>query len=76
MTNAADHITGSVKNLVTITADFSNIPTWKFALQVGKDGLSYYKVDFEIQMTCFSAYTKYELIYKGVNYGPVAAEYV
>ena len=43
---------------------------------MGKDGMLYYKVNFQIQMTCYSAYTKYELIYNGVNYGLVTAEYV
>ena len=65
-----------VNDLVHVTADFTTIPTSWLDTTMGKDGLLYYKVDFEVQMTCYSAYTKFELIYKGVNYGPVTAEYV
>jgi len=73
---AIDKALDGVKDLLTITADFSHLTAWNAKTAMGQDGLYYYKVDFAIQMTCYSAYTKYELIYNGVNYGEVTAEYV
>lgn len=65
-----------VKDLVTVTADFGQIPPNFFPVEFGRDNVAYYKIEFGIRMTCYSAYTNYELIYKEINYGPVAAEYV
>ena len=62
--------------LVKVEADLSRIPTRLIKQTMGADGVLYYRIDFEIEITHFSAYTKYELIYQGVNYGSVAAEYV
>ena len=62
--------------LVQVEADLSRIPTHLIKQTVGADGALYYKYDYQIEVTHFSAYTKYELIYQGVNYGSVAAEYV
>ena len=65
-----------VVNLVQVTADFRQIPTHVFPTTIGKDQQLYYDLEFEIEITYYSAYTKYELIYNGTNYGPVSAEYV
>lgn len=65
-----------VFTLVNIEADLSRIPATSLRTQMGKDNQLYYKIEYEIEVTYFSAYTKYELIYKGINYGPVTAEYV
>lgn len=65
-----------VATLVVITADFKRIPTTAFPTKLGADHQLYYVLHYEIEITYYSAYTKYELIYDGVNYGPVAAEYV
>lgn len=65
-----------VVELVRVTADLRRIPTHNFPTTFGKDGLLYYDLKFEIEITYYSAYTKYELIYDGKNYGPVSAEYV
>ena len=62
--------------LVKVEADLSRIPARLIKQKVGADGALHYIIDFEIEITHFSAYTKYELIYQGVNYGAVAAEYV
>ena len=62
--------------LVQVEADLSRIPTHLIKKIVGADRALYYRYDYEIEVTHFSAYTKYELIYQGVNYGSVAAEYV
>ena len=59
-----------------VKADLSPIPLARFPKATGADGHSYLKVDFHIEITCYSAYTKFELIHGGKNYGPVAAEYV
>ncbi|KAA6410639.1 MAG: hypothetical protein FRX48_06062 [Lasallia pustulata] len=65
-----------VAHLVTLTADLSRVSITKFPKLVGKDGLSYYNVTFQIEITHYSAYTKYELIHNGINYGAINAEYV
>ena len=62
--------------LVNVTADLSRVPVCNFPQFIGRDGNLYYNVDFAVEVTYFSAYTKYELIHGGVNYGSVAAEYV
>ncbi|KAL8736565.1 MAG: hypothetical protein Q9181_002356 [Wetmoreana brouardii] len=65
-----------VQSLVQVSADLGRIPIYKFAKATGSDGRVYYKVDFQIEVTHYSAFTKYELIHDGINYGPVTAEYV
>ena len=62
--------------LVKVEADLSQIPKSKIPKTKGADGKFYYKLDYEIQVTFLSAYTKYELFYGGENYGLVNAEYV
>ena len=69
-------LTESVTQLVKVEADLSRIPKNQIPKTKGADGKMYYKVDYVIQVTYLSAYTKYELIYGGVNYGLVTAEYV
>ena len=65
-----------VTQLVHLTADLSKIPTHLLPTRKGADGHTYYDIDFEIQITYYSAYTTYELIHNGINYGRVASEYV
>ena len=62
--------------LVHLTADLTQIPIAALPKVMGADGCLYYKVKFKIEVTCYSAYTTYELIHDGKNYGPVRAEYV
>ena len=62
--------------LVDLKADFSQIPRSAFPKVRGADGRLYYKLNCNIEITCYSAYTTYELIHNGKNYGPVRAEYV
>ncbi|MCJ1471604.1 hypothetical protein MMC13_000244 [Lambiella insularis] len=66
----------SVKKLVRVVADLSNVPLHEFIRRTGADGHDYYCINFQLEVTYFSAYTQYELIHKGRNYGPVAAEYI
>ena len=61
---------------MTVDADLSRIPNGAFPQKRGKDGKIYYEVNYEIEITFLSAFTKYELIHNGVNYGAVHAEYV
>lgn len=72
----ADRAPDGLQCVLSLNADLSSIPASSIQTSTGKDGELYYKIAYAIQMTCYSAYTKYELIYKGVNYGPVIAEYV
>lgn len=62
--------------MVVLTANLSRVPITKFPKEKGKDKCFYYRIDFEIEITHYSAYTKYELIHGGINYGAVKAEYV
>ena len=65
-----------VLRLVDVKADLSQIPLAAFPKVRVADGCLYYIVEFKLEITFYSAYTKYELIYNGKNYGPVRAEYV
>lgn len=62
--------------LVKMEADLSRIPANQFKQALGADQKLHYQINIEFQVTFYSAYTKYELVYGGVNYGQVAAEYV
>lgn len=62
--------------LVELVADLSRVRPAFFTVATGRDGKLWYDVDFEVEVTFLSAFTKYELIYKTVNYGAVQAEYV
>lgn len=62
--------------LVDLKADLSQIPVAAFPKVMGADSRLYYKVAVKIKITCHSAYTHYELIHNGKNYGSVRAEYV
>ncbi|KAL8653946.1 MAG: hypothetical protein Q9226_003636 [Calogaya cf. arnoldii] len=70
------YIDARVCKLVTVIADLSRIPRHKLPQVIGADGLLYYRISYAVEITYCSAYTKYELIYDNVNYGPVTAEYV
>ena len=62
--------------LVELKADLSQIPFAEIPKVMGADGRLYYKFAVKIKVTCYSAYTNYELVHDGKNYGPVRAEYV
>lgn len=67
---------GEVKHLARLTADLSCIPVSELVQKLGKDGKKYYVIYYEIEMTYYSAQTKYCLVYKQVKYDSVTAEYV
>ena len=67
---------GNVKHLARLTADLSCIPAGELTRNMGKDGKWYYVVYYDIEMTYYSASTKYALVYKGVRYDSITAEYV
>lgn len=62
--------------LVTVSADLSLLPSDGFRKVRGADDNLYYEINYSIEITYYSGYTTYELIYNNTNYGPVAAEYV
>ncbi|KAL8786640.1 MAG: hypothetical protein Q9213_002669 [Squamulea squamosa] len=65
-----------VRKLVIVTADLSRIPLHTLPKIIGADNMVYYEFGFHIEVTYYSAYTKYEMVHSGTNYGPVIAEYV
>ena len=65
-----------VRHLTRLTANLTCIPTEDLGRKTGKDGHEYYVVYYDIEMTYFSAHTKYTLVYKQVRYDSVTAEYV
>ncbi|KAL8819859.1 MAG: hypothetical protein Q9191_007642 [Dirinaria sp. TL-2023a] len=66
----------NVKHLARLTADLSCIPSGELTKKMGKDGRWYYVVYYDIEMTYYSASTKYAMVYKGVRYDSITAEYV
>jgi len=71
-----DGSTAGIRDLVTVTADLSRIPEKLFRQQRGTDGEMWYAIGLKIEVTYYSACTKYELVHNGINYGTVTAEYV
>ncbi|KAL8851909.1 MAG: hypothetical protein Q9221_003236 [Calogaya cf. arnoldii] len=67
---------GDVRYLARLTADLSCIPANDLAQKTGKDGRQYYSVHYDIEMTYYSAHTKYAMVYKNVKYDSVTVEYV
>ena len=65
-----------VRQLARLTADLSCIPIGELNRKMGKDGKEYYVIYYDIEMTYYSAHTKYALVYKQVKYDSVTAEYV
>ncbi|KAL8945798.1 MAG: hypothetical protein Q9222_007709 [Ikaeria aurantiellina] len=65
-----------VQVLAKVSADISRIPPSDIPRATGADGHVYFRIAFSIEVTHYSAYTTYELIHGGINYGPVTAEYV
>ena len=65
-----------VQVLTVVHADLGRIPTNLLPKKTAKDGKLYWVLRFALEITYLSAFTKYELIHNGVNYGPVYAEYV
>ena len=67
---------GDVAHLADLKADLSRIPAHKISIKRGEDGLRYYSLDYQIQITHYSASTTYELIHDGVNFGEVSAQLI
>ena len=59
-----------------LTIDLSCIPEEDIDRSVGQDGEDYYRCDLYIEMTMYSASTKFEMVYKDIRYSTVEAEYV
>ncbi|MCJ1392989.1 hypothetical protein MMC18_005861 [Xylographa bjoerkii] len=75
-TGAPMYLDSSVKDLVKLKADLSCIPESTIEQRQGKDGNVYYYCSWHIEMSNYSASTMYELVYKGVHYASVKAEYI
>ncbi|MCJ1269841.1 hypothetical protein MMC22_009734 [Lobaria immixta] len=70
------YLNSNVVKVVELNADFGLVPKQKLLQKVNPNGVPYYEISLQIEVTCFSAYTKYELIHDNINYGAVSAEYV
>ncbi|KAL9119325.1 MAG: hypothetical protein Q9187_004122 [Circinaria calcarea] len=69
-------LTNDVMELGQVKADLRGIPKASLEKRLGEDDRWYYNVDFEIEMTCYAAKTKYTPVYKGKRYEPATMEYV
>jgi hypothetical protein len=58
-----------------LKADLNAISTTSIPTSVGKDGISYYKCDYQIKAAFFSAHIEWTLWYQDVCYGTVKAKY-
>jgi len=69
---------GTVKcrQLVKLTADLNRIPKTAMKREKGPDNMWYYKIRFQIAMTCHSAHISFDLLHRGTKYGSVEAEYM
>ncbi|KAI0865907.1 actin-like ATPase domain-containing protein [Xylaria cubensis] len=56
-------------------ADLNKIPKDKLEKEKGADGQLYYKIGFQIQMTCHSANISFDLLHEGIKYGSVETDY-
>jgi hypothetical protein len=63
------------KELVTLTADLSPLPTDQMPQGKGADGQMYFICRYEIRTKFHSAHTTYSLWYDNKCYGAVNAEY-
>ena len=59
-----------------LNVDLSTVPEESLDRSKGADGELYYRCDYEIEVTHYSASTRYGLVYKGIKYNTVEAEYV
>ena len=59
-----------------LNIDLSTIPEETLDRDRGEDDKLYYRCNFQVEVTHYSASTRYELVYKGVKYDTVEAEYV
>jgi hypothetical protein len=65
-----------VTKLAELTADLRTIPEDQIKREPGADGKEHYKMNFDVEMICYSAATSYILIYEGVKYNTVTTEWV
>ena len=56
--------------------DLQRIPEHTIERRTGFDSKEHYYCEYEVEVTHYSASTRYELVYKGVRFGAVTAEYV
>jgi len=59
-----------------LTADLNQIPKETMRKEKAPDNLWYYKIPFQIEMTCHSANISFDLLHEGTKYGSVKAEYM
>ncbi|KAK8066144.1 hypothetical protein PG997_012891 [Apiospora hydei] len=67
---------GNVEVLSHLRANFRSIPTDQLPVVRGKDGLDYYVLSCDIEVTYRSASTEYTLIHDNHRYDTVTEEYV
>ena len=65
-----------VVGLANVSSDLSQVPIHLYPEVLGEDREVYYDVKYHFEVTFYSAYTKYEFVHNGLNYGQVTAEYV
>jgi hypothetical protein len=59
-----------------LTADLNQIPRETLKKERGSDNEWYYKIPFQIEVTCHSANISFALVHDGKKYGSVKAQYL
>lgn len=73
---APKHLTpGKTHQIAEVKADFADIPEQSFQQVPGRNGQWFYKIPFEIEMTCYSAKRRFVLVYNGRRYDTVEVHY-
>ncbi|KAI9048312.1 hypothetical protein LZ554_008106 [Drepanopeziza brunnea f. sp. 'monogermtubi'] len=72
------HRVGTVRSLLTLRGDLRQLPIseWESMIVTRPDGKEYYCLRCAIEVTFYSANTKYVLLSQGKRYDAVTAEYV
>ena len=69
-------ILAGVRELAILEADLSPIPQDEIRQITGRNKKKYFKIEYQIQITFFSACAQAELYYKGRTYGSVNLEWL
>jgi len=73
---ANNNVSAAVKKLLELKAEISSIPLAELNIERGEGGQMWYKLDFDIEMTCMSGSLHFTIVYDGKKYDTVRQEFV